>query len=80
MASPVALVSPAYVGPDGFGVVLVKTLPDPRGLFSRQASSVVVTLEPGLGYTLGPPGATSAEINIKSGLSSDTVVATMCRA
>jgi hypothetical protein len=65
----VALVSPAYVGPDGFGVILVKTLPDPRGSFSRQAYSVVVTLEPGLGYTLGPPGATggatSAEINIK---------------
>ena len=65
----VALVSPAYVGPDGFGVILVKTLPDPRGSFSRQTYSVVVTLEPGVGYTLGPPGATggatSAEINIK---------------
>jgi hypothetical protein len=62
----VALVSPAYVGPDGFGVILVKTLPDPRGSFSRQAYSVVVTLEPGLGYTLGATGSsTSAEINIK---------------
>ena len=61
----VALVSPAYVGPDGFGVILVKTLPDPRGPFSRQAYSVVVTLEPGLGYTLGSSGATSAEITIK---------------
>jgi hypothetical protein len=61
----VALVSPAHVGPDGYGVILVKTLPDPRGSFSRQTYSVVVTLEPGLGYTLGPSGATSAEINIK---------------
>ena len=65
----VALVSPAYVGPDGFGVILVKTLPDPRGSFSRQTYSVVVTLEPGVGYTLGSPGstggATSAKINIK---------------
>src|SRR5438067_1611283 len=31
----VALVSPAQVGPDGYGVILVKTLPDRRG-FSRQ--------------------------------------------
>jgi hypothetical protein len=63
----VALVSPAYVGPDGYGVILVKTLPDPRGSFNRQSYSVVVTLEPGLGYTLGGAtgGATSAEINIK---------------
>ena len=63
----VALVSPAYVGPEGYGVILVKTLPDPRGSFSRQAYSVVVTLEPGVGYTLGGAtgGATSAEINIK---------------
>ncbi len=36
----VALVSPAHVGPDGFGVILVKTLPDPRGTFSGQAYSV----------------------------------------
>jgi hypothetical protein len=64
----VALVSPAYVGPEGFGVILVKTLPDPRGSFTRQTYSVVVTLEPGLGYTLDPSGATSAEINIKPAL------------
>ena len=61
----VALVSPAYVGPDGYGVILVKTLPDRRG-FSRQGYSVVVTLEPGLGYTLPPlVAATSAKITIK---------------
>ena len=65
----VALVSPAYVGPDGYGVILVKTLPDPRGSFYRQAYTVVVTLEPGLGYTLARFGATgggtSAKIAIK---------------
>ena len=62
----VALVSPAYIGPEGYGVILVKTLADRRGLFSRQEYSVVVTLEPGLGYTLGPSIAgMSAKITIK---------------
>jgi hypothetical protein len=64
----VALVSPAYVGPEGYGVILVKTLPDPRGLANHQSYSVVVTLEPGVGYTLGPSaataGGTSAKITI----------------
>ena len=64
----IALVSPAQIGPEGYGVILVKTLPDPRGSFSRQAYSVVVTLEPGLGYTLPSFGATgggtSAKISI----------------
>ena len=61
----VALVSPVNVGPDGFGVILVKTLPDPRGL-SNQGYSVVVTLEPGFGYTLpSSVTATSAKIIIK---------------
>jgi hypothetical protein len=59
----VALVSPAYVGPDGYGVILVKTLPDPRGSSNRQAYSVVVTLEAGLGYALGSPS--SAQMMIK---------------
>lgn len=60
----VALVSPASVGRDGFGVILIKTLPDPRG-FSHQGYSVVVTLEPGLGYTLSSAlAATSAKIII----------------
>ena len=59
----VALVSPAYVGPDGYGVILVKTLPDPRGPFNRQAYSVVVTLESGPGYALGAPS--SAQMMIK---------------
>ena len=62
----VTLVSPAYIGPDGYGVILVKTLLDPRGSSYRQGYSVVVTLEPGLGYTLGPSvAAMSAKITIK---------------
>ena len=58
----VALVSPAYIGQSGFGVLLVKTLPDPRGPADRRAYSVVVTLEPGLGYTLASStsGSTSS--------------------
>ena len=41
----VLLVSPAYIGQSGYGVIQVKTLPDPRGSSFRQAYSVVVTLE-----------------------------------
>ena len=69
----VALVPPASIGPSptanslttavGFGVILVKTLPDPRASVVRQAYSVVVTLEPGPGYAVGQPS--SAEILIK---------------
>jgi hypothetical protein len=51
----IALVSPVQIGPDGYGVILVKTLPDPRGSGNRQSYSVVVTLDSGLGYTLGQP-------------------------
>ena len=58
----VALVSPAYVGPSGYGVISVATLPDPRA-FNRQAYSVVVTLEPGLGYAIAQPS--SAQMWIK---------------
>ena len=58
-----ALVSPAYIGPSGYAVLSVKTLPDPRGSFNREAYSVVVTLEPGPGYSLGTPS--SATIWIK---------------
>ena len=53
----VLLVSPAYIGQSGYGVILVQTLPDPRGSSFRQAYSVVVTLEPGLGYTVGQPSS-----------------------
>ena len=51
----VAIVSPCFIGLSGYGVILVKTLPNPRGLFSRQAYSVVVTLNAGLGYSVGQP-------------------------
>jgi len=47
------LVSPASVGPSGFGAILVKTLPDPRASAVLQAYSVVVTLEPAPGYAVG---------------------------
>src|ERR1700730_5322214 len=69
----VPLVSPASIGPSptannlttavGFGVILVKTLPDPRASVVREAYSVVVTLEPGPGYTVGQPS--SAKILIE---------------
>jgi hypothetical protein len=69
----VALVPPASIGPSptatslttavGFGVILVKTLPDPRASVIRKAQSVVVTLEPGPGYAVGQPS--SAEILIQ---------------
>ena len=47
------LVSPAYIGNSGYGVIQVKTLPDPRGSSFRRAYSVVVTLESGAGYAVG---------------------------
>ena len=49
----IALVPPAQVGPEGYGVILVKTLADPRG--NRQSYTVVVTVTTGLGYALGQP-------------------------
>ena len=57
------LVPPASIGQSGFGVLLVKTLPDPRASVVPQAHSVVITLEPGLGYAVGEPS--SAEMFIK---------------
>ena len=59
----VALVSPAHIGESGYGTILVHTLPDPRGSSSRQAYSVVVTLEPGAGYDIG--ASSSATMWIK---------------
>ena len=47
------LVSPAYIGKSGYGVIQIKTLRDPRGSAFRQAYSVVVTLEAGAGYAVG---------------------------
>ena len=49
----VLLVSPAYIGQSGYGVIQVKTLRDPRGSAFRQAYSVIVTLEAGPGYAVG---------------------------
>jgi predicted RNA binding protein YcfA (HicA-like mRNA interferase family) len=59
----VPLVSPAYVGPSGYGVILIRTLPDPRGSYIHQTYSVVVTLAAGAGYTVGTPS--SAQMMIK---------------
>ena len=53
----VPLVSPAYIGQAGYGVILVQTLPDPRGSSIRRAYDVVVTLEPGAGYAVGVPSS-----------------------
>jgi len=49
----VALVSPAYIGQSGYGVIQVQTLADPRASYGRQAYNVVITLEPGAGYEVG---------------------------
>jgi hypothetical protein len=49
----VLLVSPAYVGPSGYGVIQVQTLLDPRASSSRHAYSVTITLEAGAGYEVG---------------------------
>jgi hypothetical protein len=59
----VLLVSPAYIGGSGYGVIQVKTLPDQRASAFRQALSVIVTLEPGAGYAIG--AASSATMWIK---------------
>jgi hypothetical protein len=68
----VALTSPAYIGQSGYATILVKTLPDRRAA-SSQAYSVVVTLEPGAGYSLGSvtSEARSATIWIKPTAMSD---------
>jgi hypothetical protein len=59
----VLLVSPAYIGQSGYGVIQVKTLPDQRGASFRQAYTVTVTLERGAGYEVG--AAKSATMWIK---------------
>ena len=62
----VLLVSPAYIGGSGYGIIQVKTLPDQRASAFRQALSVTVTLEPGAGYAIG--AARSATMWIKPAL------------
>ena len=64
----VLLVSPAYIGQSGYGVIQVKTLRDPRGSAFNQAYSVTVTLEAGAGYEVG--AARSATMWIKPALQS----------
>jgi len=64
----VLLVSPAYIGQSGYGVIQVRTLRDPRGSAFRQAYSVTVTLEPGAGYAVG--ASRSATMWIKPALQS----------
>ena len=49
----VSLLSPTYIGQSGYGVISVKTLPDPRASANAKNYSVVVTLEPGEGYFVG---------------------------
>src|SRR5215472_17686828 len=60
----VALISPAYIGASGYAVLSVKTLPNPRGSASAQAYSVVVTLEPGPGYSLGTSSSATISATI----------------
>jgi hypothetical protein len=62
----VPLLSPTYIGQSGYGVISLKTLADPRAASSHQAYSVVVTLEPGLGYALGAATSRSALIWIST--------------
>jgi hypothetical protein len=62
-ADYVALVSPAYIGRSGYAVIQIQTLPDLRESASREAYSVVVTLERGPGYEVG--AASSATMWIK---------------
>ena len=64
----VLLVSPAYIGKSGYGVIQIKTLRDPRGSAFNQAYSVTVTLEAGAGYEVG--AARSATMWIKPALQS----------
>jgi hypothetical protein len=47
--------SPAYIGKSGYGVILVQTLPDPRGSPLVRSHSVIIKLEPGPGYVVGKP-------------------------
>ena len=60
----VPFLSPAYIGQSGYAVISFATLPNLRAGSAREAYSVVVKLEPGLGYALGEPK--SATIWIKS--------------
>jgi hypothetical protein len=58
-----SVVSPAYVGPSGYAVILIKALADPRGSFNIQSYSVIITLESAPGYSVLEPS--SAKMLIK---------------
>ena len=58
----VAVVSPTLVGASGYGVISIKTFPNPRGSSANQRYSVVVTLQPGPGYTVSASAASSSAI------------------
>jgi len=58
----VAVLSPTLVGASGYGVISIKTLPNRRASSANQKYSVVVTLEPGLGYTVNSSAASSSAI------------------
>ena len=60
----VPLVAPAYIGRSGYGVIQVKTLPDPRASSFSQAYSVIVTLAPGPGYAIGAPAQPQCGLNL----------------
>jgi hypothetical protein len=59
----VPLISPAYIGQSGYGIMLVQTLPDRRASSFRRSCSIVVSLEPGPGYAVGE--SKSAQMVIK---------------
>jgi len=58
----VAVLSPTIVGASGYGVISIKTLPNRRASSANQKYSVVVTLEPGPGYTVNSSAASSSAI------------------
>jgi hypothetical protein len=64
-----ASLSQAYIGQSGYGVISFKTLPNPRASSNHEAYSIVVKLEPGLGYALGE--SNSALIWIKDSPEND---------
>jgi hypothetical protein len=59
----VSLISPTYVGPSGYGVILVNTLADPRASAGRRSYDVIITLKSGPGYVVGEPKSAKMTIN-----------------
>ena len=64
LVSPVAISPfPCGMGTCYRGLIWVETLPDPRGPFFPQPYSVVITLKPSPGYTIGEPSSATMMIN-----------------